>query len=360
MSPFAQLMPETWSQRLNNPWLVAGLTIAAAFFAAHLAAWVLRVWLSRLASRTSTSLDDEILRRLRQPVIATIFLYGLDLAARRLMLEYELGFAAHITSILRTLVMLNWIGFGLGSIGLLLRMLSGNARTQSFVQPRVVPLYENFGKLLLVALAGYTLSLIWGIDATAWLTSAGIFGLALGFAAKDTLGNLFSGIFILADTPYKIGDYINLDSGERGKVTQIGLRSTRLLTRDDIEIVIPNAVIAAAKIVNETGGPHMKERLRLPVGVAYGSDVDRVVEILEGLAVGHEGICEFPEPRVRFRLFGASSLDFELLCWIEEPELRGRRRHELNMEIYKAFAANGIQIPFPQRDVHIIQAEAQG
>jgi small-conductance mechanosensitive channel len=180
-----------------------------------------------------------------------------------------------------------------------------------------------------------------------------VIGIAVGFAAKDTLANLFGGLFIVADAPYKIGDYINLDGGERGLVTHVGIRSTRLLTRDDIEVTVPNALMANAKIINESGGPWAKERIRVPIGVAYGSDVDQVCEVLTAVAAGHDDVCEHPEPRVRFRSFGDSSLDFELLCWIEEPVLRGKVLHELNMALYKSFQSHRIEIPFPQRDVHL-------
>jgi MscS family membrane protein len=197
------------------------------------------------------------------------------------------------------------------------------------------------------------LLLIWGINPVGWLASAGIVGIAVGFAAKDTLANLFSGFFIVADAPYKIGDYINLDTGERGQVSAIGLRSTRLLTRDAVEITIPNGVIANAKIVNESGGPNLNIRTRLAIGVAYGSDVDQVCEILQSLAAEHESTCSHPTPRVRMRGFGASSLDFELLVWISHPEERGLIAHELYMEIYKAFAREGIEIPYTKQDVYI-------
>jgi len=169
------------------------------------------------------------------------------------------------------------------------------------------------------------------------------------------LANLFSGFFILVDAPYKLGDYINLDSGERGKVTNIGMRSTRLLTRDDIEITLPNAVIANSKISNESGGPHLKMRVRIDVGVAYGCDVDQVCDVLETVAAEHEGVLSYPAPRVRMRAFGASSLDFQLMGWIDDPQDRGRINHELMMSIYKAFGAAGIEIPFPQSDLHIKQ-----
>ncbi len=180
--------------------------------------------------------------------------------------------------------------------------------------------------------------------------------MAIGFAAKDTLANLFGGIFILADAPYKVGDFVVLGSGERGEVTQIGLRSTRLLTRDDVEVTVPNAVIANAKIVNESGGPWVKERVRVKVGVAYGSDIDQVREVLMAVAAENPHVEQDPEPRVRFRAFGDSGLDFELLAWVREPVLRGRVLDALNTEVYKRFAAAGIEIPYPKRDVYLHEA----
>tara|TARA_B100000470_G_C19395797_1_gene217677 strand:- start:79 stop:489 length:411 start_codon:yes stop_codon:yes gene_type:complete len=126
-----------------------------------------------------------------------------------------------------------------------------------------------------------------------------------------------------------------------------------MLTRDDVEITIPNAVMGNSKITNESGGPYEKERIRVKVGVAYGTDVDRVEELLMAIAVSHPEIMQEPEPRVRFRAFGDSGLDFELLGWIQEPVLRGRLRHLLCKEIYKAFAEEGIEIPYPKRDVYL-------
>ena len=146
----------------------------------------------------------------------------------------------------------------------------------SLIQSRTAPLFQNISMVVLVGGAVYFLFLAWQINVTAWLASAGIVGIAVGFAAKDTLANLFAGVFILVDAPYSVGDFVNLDGGERGRVTQIGLRSTRLLTRDDIEIIIPNSVMGNTKIINESGGPHEKERIRIKVGVAYGSDIDVV------------------------------------------------------------------------------------
>ena len=153
------------------------------------------------------------------------------------------------------------------------------------------------------------------------------------------------------------GDYVNLDSGERGMVTDIGLRSTRLLTRDDIQITVPNSAIAMSKIVNESGGPHEKERIRITLDVAYGSDIEKVKDIMLNLALASNEVCDNPKPRVRFRNFGESGLNLQLLCWIERPELRGRVIDELSISIYKNFNKENIEIPFPQRTVHLKKSE---
>ena len=260
---------------------------------------------------------------------------------------------------MKTMAVIIWGSTGLGFINLVLKWSTESKRNIRIIQTHTLPLFDNLGKILIISAAIYFVLLSWNIDVTAWLASAGIIAMALGFAAKDTLANLFAGIFIMADAPYKIGDYINLDTGERGKVTDIGLRSTRILTRDEIQVTIPNSAIAISKIVNESGGPTETERIRVTVGISYGTDIDKVKEILKRIAKGNESVCEHPEPRVRFRTFDESQLTLQLLCWIEYPVLRGRVLDQLNTAIYKAFKTEGIKIPFPQRTVHLVQNSSE-
>tara|TARA_B100000029_G_C17228378_1_gene834428 strand:- start:375 stop:767 length:393 start_codon:yes stop_codon:yes gene_type:complete len=129
------------------------------------------------------------------------------------------------------------------------------------------------------------------------------------------------------------------------------------MTRDDIEITIPNNVIANSKIVNESGGPHEDERVRITVSVAYGSDLDLVKRLLVGMANTTEGVCKTPSPRARFREFGESGIVFQLLFWIKKPESRGLMVDEVSMKIYKSFNENKITIPFPQREVHVVSKD---
>ena len=130
-------------------------------------------------------------------------------------------------------------------------------------------------------------------------------------------------------------------------------------TRDDVEITVPNAIMGNTKIINESGGPSPKYRIRVQVGVAYGSDIDQVDAILLDVANGNALVCADPAARVRFRAFGASSLDFELLCWVEHPSQRGLAVHEILSATYKRFNAEGIEIPYSKHDVFIKELPAR-
>jgi len=342
---------QSWAQLLGPNTYVQAAAIAAIFIViGKLADLVICRVIARLVSHSSNELDDKIIVLLHRPVFITFVLVGLAMATRRLELPASPTFAT--LGILRSIAIVVWYTFFRGLMHLLLNAVRRGPASRH-LHASMMPLLDTVIKVILVALAVYFMFLAWRINVTAWIASAGIVGLALSFAAKDTLSNLFAGVSIVADAPYKTGDFIILESGERGMVTHIGLRSTRILTRDDVEITVPNGIIGNSKIVNEAGGPSSKHRIRIAVGVAYGSDLDQVIETLAGVAADHAEICKVPEPRVRFRKFGESSLDFELLCWIDQPVNRGRLTHEVNCAVYKAFAREKISIPFPQRDLHV-------
>ena len=220
------------------------------------------------------------------------------------------------------------------------------------IDANLVRLISRLLTLVLLCVLLWNTSDYLGMSFTAVFASAGIVGLGVALAARETLANFFGGVSIFLDRPFKSGDYIVLDSGERGQVVEVGLRSTRMMTRDDIQISIPNSLMTNTKVINESA-PRPRYRVRIKVGVAYGTDVDRVEETLLALARNNNLVAFVPEPRVRFRNFGDSALEFELLCWAHRPEDKGRLIHQLNHQIYKAFEAEDIHIPFPQRDVHL-------
>ena len=255
---------DTYLQQLlaffgDNEWVHAAVLVVISIVLAGIADQLISRVLKRWARRTSTSIDDRLIDLLHRPIFMSVLVAGLYLALAELRLQPEV--LQFFRRVLKTLLVMTWLVFAFRSSSIVLELLSHLERKFTAIQPRTVALFDQVFKLVLAGGAVYFLFLVWGIDVGAWMAGAGIIGIAVGFAAKDTLANVFSGIFILADAPYNHGDFVVLDSGERGVVTQIGLRSTRLLTRDDIEITIPNAVIANAKILNESGGRWEKERV---------------------------------------------------------------------------------------------------
>jgi len=333
-----------------NPYLQAAIIAAAFILAGKVADLVISSVIGRIANRSTNDFDDSLVDLFHRPVFLSFVLLGLGLATLRVGMPAAPEFLT--LGLLKTIAIVVWLTTLAGFNNLIVRSLRKSSQSK-LVQSGMLSLLHNVAKVVLAAMAIYFVFLAWNIDVTAWLASAGIVGLALSFAAKDTLSNLFAGVSIVVDAPYKTGDYIILDSGERGIVTDIGLRSTRILTRDDVEITVPNGIIGNSTIINEAGGPPAQHRIRIGVGVAYGSDLDHVIDTLQKVAEENVNILSNPEPRVRFRLFGDSSLNFELLGWIADPANGGRVRHELNCAVYRAFNEQGIQIPFPQRDLHV-------
>jgi len=347
---------ELLNSAIGNRHIRALAVVVVAALLAKIVEWVLTKIVGRWARRTATQLDDQLLAALRKPIFYSVWLAGLMTALKIETLPGTLETVSF--GLIRTLVVFIWLFLLMRLTTLIVSWMADHPTRFNAVQPATLPVFEIGIKVLLAGGAVYFILISWSINPTAWVASAGVIGIAVGFAAKDTLANLFAGVFILADAPYRVGNYIELD-GRRGMVTKIGLRSTRILTRDDIEITIPNSTIANSQIINESGGPYVKHRLRLPVGVAYGSDIDQVRDVLMQVALSNDLICQDPEPRVRFRGFGDSSLNLELLCWIEDPKDRGRIQDSLNTNIYKALGQAGIEIPFPKRDVYIRQAPKQ-
>ncbi len=336
----------------DHPYFDAALILLGMLVLVLMLRLVVLPLLRRGARRTRGEADDLMVARLGPALQSTLVLVGCEWAVVDAL---QPTFKGLLTSILATLLVGVWARFALQAGAIVFRVASQGSRRFRWVQPESVPLFQFTYKVLLLAVGSYLLMAAWHVNLTSWLASAGVAGIAIGFAAKDTLANFISGVFILMDAPYKVGDVIIIDEVTRGQVTDIGMRSTRLLTVDNVEVTVPNAVIGNAKIVNESSGPTLQMRVRATVGVAYGSDIDQVREVLAGAARGLPHVAPDEEPTVRFTGMGESSLEFLVLVLADHPSVRPAVADELNTRIYKALGAAGIEIPFPQRDLHIKQ-----
>lgn len=179
----------------------------------------------------------------------------------------------------------------------------------------------------------------------------GALGVGIGFGLQAIVNNFVSGLILLFERPIKVGDTIQVGT-ELGEVKNLGLRATIIQTFDNSEIVIPNADLVTGQVTNWTLDDR-KVRVKIPIGVAYGTDVTKVLDILNSCAESHPMILSKPKPMALFLAFGASSLDFELRCWIPEFLDKMTAISELNQSIESEFALNNIEIPFQQTDLHI-------
>jgi small-conductance mechanosensitive channel len=209
---------------------------------------------------------------------------------------------------------------------------------------------------LIIKFVGWVVSIFLAIKVLGFEIQALLFGstallIGLGFGLQNIFKDFVSGLFLLFEGSLKIGDIVEVD-GTIGKVMEINLRSSEILTRDDVIIIIPNSKFIAEKVTNWS---HDNESVRFTVhvSVAYGSDVDKVYECLEEAMKENEHTAKSPEPFIRFAKFGESALEFEMFFWSSATFRIENVKSDLRRSVYKKLAENGLAIPFPQRDVHI-------
>lgn len=190
-----------------------------------------------------------------------------------------------------------------------------------------------------------------GIDLSSLAMIAGFLSVGIGFGLQNITSNFISGLILLFERPIEVGDTVTV--GEQlGTVTAINLRATEVNTWENVDIIIPNSAFVEQNVINWSHGEDYI-RITCPVGIAYGSDTKKVKELLLEAAESQEKVLDDPEPTVLFREFGGSSLDFELRVWISTPRFRPQVKSEINYTIDKLFRENDVEIPFPQRDVHL-------
>ncbi len=203
----------------------------------------------------------------------------------------------------------------------------------------------------LLVLGSLVLLQLWGLDLSSLTLFAGVLGVGVGLGLQGITKNFVSGLVIMFERPIQVGDFVEIGDLE-GTVKQVNLRSTEVVTLDAISIIVPNSEFLESRVVNWSHGNPIS-RLRLPVGVAYGSEPQAVRTALVGAAGDHPDVLKQPPPRVFFIGFGDSSLDFQLLVWISQPLRQYDIRSDLNFRIEAALRRHGITIPFPQRDLHL-------
>lgn len=235
-------------------------------------------------------------------------------------------------------------------------------RSKTKVDDIIFDLLNKFSGAIIFAVAAILSLDTLGINVMPFVAGAGVAGVAIGFAAKDTLSNLIAGILLLIDRPFEIGDRIEVWSAPKGSsswgdVMDIGLRATKIKTTDNIVIVIPNNEIMKRDIVNYTL-ISSDIRVRINIGVSYDTDIERAKQVIIKVAEGIDWVLKEPAPKVVVRAFGESSVDLQLRVWIANARNRMNTISAVTDQVKSAFDVEGIEIPYPKRDIHIIQGKA--
>jgi MscS family membrane protein len=317
-------------------------------------------WLQKRANLTESQLDDIIFFSLDKPVSISIVVVSIWIAVTfysdpaTLLGEYAWVLSSSFFTAAWILIAA-WVvsSFTYSFIHLYGRWLA--SKTESDMDDRIIQLLEITARYVVWFIAILMVLQTLDVDITPLIAGAGIAGLAVALAAQDIVSNFFGGALILVDKPFKVNDRIKIDS-YLGDVISIGPRSTRMQTLDYQLVTIPNSKISNSVIINYAM-PDVKLKIKIPVSVAYGSDIMRVKEILREIgqeaALRSEYVLCDPAPSVYFLEFGASSLNFMLVLWAKAFNLSWDVQDYVNTRINERFEEEGIEIPFPQMDVHM-------
>jgi small-conductance mechanosensitive channel len=191
-----------------------------------------------------------------------------------------------------------------------------------------------------------------GVALNKFTVITGALGVGVGFGLQNIINNFVSGLILQFERPIRVGDVVEIQAGLTGTITRIGIRASTVQTVQGAEIIIPNATFISSNVTNWTLS-EARRRLELPVGVAYGTDPKLVKDLMERPAVQHPDVLTSPEPAVFFKEFGDSALNFELQFWVMQESNVVKEKSEVALEVMRLLSEAGIEIPFPQRDLHL-------
>ncbi len=342
---------------LNNQWAEFLILLVLWLLIGFLVMMAMRM-LTRLAIKTDhTDVDDQVIRTLSGPVLLLVFGYGViqSLHVLEAMPDWVVNNILHAYEVLVALVVvyLSYKIFRLVFVPMTAGIYKG--RDQEFDRT-VFDLFESVGAVIILVFGFFWVLTVIGLNVTVFLAGAGVAGLVLAFAMQDTLSNYFSGLHLMLDKPFDIGDTIELD-GEFLTVLRVGMRSTRFYNIFDHEIeIVPNNMIANSMISNVTR-PDTEYRVAVEVGVAYGSPIAKVKEILlEAVTSNDEVVIDEGDkrPRVNFTDFGDSALLFRIRFFVKDVLEQWRVQTAVREHIDRRFREEGITIPFPQRTLSLL------
>ncbi len=336
---------------------IALVIVAITYAIAKAVSYMLESYIKKISGKTKTTLDDRIIVAIERPVEIGIVLGGVYIAL------VKVSFFTLYPALISKIFTIAWIG--LGTI-FVLRLTSAllDWYAEDMVQRRktsiaeIKPTLGKIIKIFVVLIAVIVLFDQLGIAVSPLVASLGIAGLAVALAMQDTLSNFFSGVYLTAERPFKAGDFVKLETGEDGFITEIGWRTTKIKALSDYIIVIPNSKLAQT-ITRNYSAPTKAINFLINFSVSYDSDLEKVERI--GLEVAKKvlktvpgGVPDFePLPLVRAAKFNDSGIDFVCVMRAATFPDQYLLTHEFIKALHKRFKKEKIEIPYPKRDVYI-------
>jgi MscS family membrane protein len=337
----------TWLQYVQFFGVVLGGVIGGKIFY-----WVSSKFIKVFTRKTKTMLDDILVGALERPIVFLLFVAGFWIGSRFLTLSdgTEIVFR-NITSIMITMNVA-WILMNILDSFILNYLTPAASKTKTDLDDALIPIVRKALKIIIVIIAIVMIIDNFGYDVTSLVAGLGLGGLAFALAAKDLLANLFGGIAILTDKPFKIGDRIRLDEKNDGFVREIGLRTTRIETLDGTQVIIPNSKIADSILENVSR--EQARKIKMTIGLTYetsSAKLARAKKIIQDIILKNPDTLD--KSRVSFFNFSDSSLDILVIYWIKNfDNILGARDH-INTEIKKRFDKEKIDIAYPTRTIHM-------
>lgn len=354
---------EYFASHLLYHLVIGSLLIVLSFPLGKFFKFFLNNVVRKITERTKTELDNRIMEVLVDKVFGITVVAGFYFGTEQI----RAGITSHNPSIMDILRYIDalWFIVFLSILTIVITRILNTVvlhtlhryatREDSILDRAAAPLITRLVSILIGAIAITIILGHFGENISSLVLSLGVGSLAIALGAQETIANMIAGFVIMIDRPFRIGDRVQLPSGEIGDVIDIGLRSTRILDFNHNVIISPNAELIKGKIINFSY-PERHVRLKVNVGVAYGSDIQKVKKNLLSVAHKQSGVLPDPPPNVLLTNLGDSALEFSLLCRTDDYKNKSKIEEELRVNIYEAFQREGIEIPFPQRVVHLSNA----
>ena len=334
---------------LENKYLAAVAILLATVIIAQVVLFLFSLYLKRIASKTETIIDDLIFDKTKKPVFFLILVYGLKITL------LDLGWIGLTAKIVDSLMAITFLFILMRVFDIIVESWGQTfaKKTDTKLDDVLLPLFHKIGKVVFTLISLMWLLHIWGVNITPYLAGVGISGIVLGLALQDSLKNVLGGINLMMDKTFQIGDKIKLESGELGKIHDIGLRSTKLVTFDNEVLYVPNGYLANSRVMNFTH-PDNRVRGKVEFMVGYGEDVEKVKKLIHDVVIKNvKELAKGKEVTVQFYEMADFGLRFRVFFWTEHWDKEAGVKMEITKLVYDTLNKNKIGIPYPTQVVYV-------